>query len=256
MPQNIIRPFRAVFPKKGRLQKDFQAVMDAAGLETGRVNSRVDYGTTYDSLGDIEAFDTLVQRAGDALDNLDAGLADFAIVGLDTFEEASCRARNDGRELQARVSAAFNFSACALWIAAPDNAQIRNPSDLADLRIATSYPNILKAWLKNNDVENVTIIGREGGIEDYVRLGAADAICDIVDSGRTLEANGLTKTLKLFDSAAVIVERKGAWPEEFSALAQKIKIRLLAAEQRTRPDGTCRNRPGRRRRNIKTAVVP
>ena len=74
-----------------------------------------------------------------------------------------------------------------------------------------------------------------------MRLGLADVICDIVDSGKTLEANGLTQTLKLFDSAAVLVEGTGQRSEDNAAIADQLKTRLLLAPATT--TSTAQERP-------------
>lgn len=227
------RPFRLALPKKGRLKEDFTAILETAGLDLTRDNTRLDYGRTRDEQSEIESFETLLQRPGDALENLACGVAEMAVIGLDNFEEASCRAQEEGTPFDIRVVAAFNdISACGLYIAVPDAMQISKPQDLAGMRIATSYPTILKRWLKNEGVDNVTVISRDGGIEDYVRLGMADAVCDVVESGKTLIANGLKRTdIKLLDSSAVLVQRRGTMPDSYARQASQIAQRLKSAAQ-------------------------
>ncbi len=221
------KPFRVIFPKKGRLKEEFADVAATAGFTLSKESSRLDYGVTQDAQGKIDSFETLVQRAGDALDNINDGLADMAVVGLDRFEEASCKY---GDDFKVRIVGAFNFSACALWIAAPKDCPVTEPKNLEGKRIVTSYPAALKNWLKDNGVENVKIIAREGGVEDYIRLGLADIVCDVVESGSTLKANGLEKNIKLFDSTAILVQRRGAWTDEAAEQAKAIRQRLLSAE--------------------------
>lgn len=52
---------------------------------------------------------------------------------------------------------------------------------------------------------DVDIMARSGGIEDYVRLGAADAICDLVESGRSLRENSLVPYFDIYESRALLV---------------------------------------------------
>jgi ATP phosphoribosyltransferase len=77
------------------------------------------------------------------------------------------------------------------------------PSDLAGLRIATSYPGLLGAWLREQRVD-ASIITLAGSVEIAPKLGTADVICDLVQSGGTLVANQLRETDVLLQSEAVL----------------------------------------------------
>lgn len=215
------RPLRLILPKKGRLADDFAAVMEQAGLTFQKQGSRLDYGITADCEQRIAPTETLLQRAADALENLAGGLADMAIVGRDTYEEFTGANPESARNL--RIARTFNdCSSCAMWIAAPENTPVEGPGDLAGMRIATSYPNALKRWLDDQGIGGVTIIARDGGIEDYVRLGMADAVCDVVDTGGTLAANRLGKRIKLFESSAVLVTGESAQNEQAQKLCERL----------------------------------
>ncbi|MCB9990190.1 MAG: ATP phosphoribosyltransferase [Rhodospirillales bacterium] len=219
------QPFRVILPKKGRLRDDFAAILTRAGLNTDRQNSRLDFGTTADARGKMGSFETLLQRPADAIENLKAGIADMAVVGLDTYEEARCADPENMADLQ--IACTFNgVSACGLWIAAAEDFDMEDASQLAGLRIATSYPNTLRVWLEEQGIDDVEILARDGGIEDYIRLGLADAICDVVDTGTTLAANGLDKKLKIMDSTAVLVERTSPRSEAIARQVEQVKNRL------------------------------
>jgi ATP phosphoribosyltransferase len=75
---------------------------------------------------------------------------------------------------------------------------------LARLRIATSYPNLLRDWLVARGVE-AEIVTLAGSVEIAPRLGTADAICDLVQSGATLAANQLREVDRVLDSEAVLI---------------------------------------------------
>jgi ATP phosphoribosyltransferase len=71
--------------------------------------------------------------------------------------------------------------------------------------MATSYPNTVKQFLKENQIEaDLHIIN--GSVEIAPNIGLADAICDIVSSGSTLFKNNLTEVIKILDSQAVLVQ--------------------------------------------------
>ncbi|MBU0800776.1 MAG: ATP phosphoribosyltransferase, partial [Alphaproteobacteria bacterium] len=80
-----------------------------------------------------------------------------------------------------------------------------------------------------NGVENVSIVECEGGVEDMVRLGLADAVCDLVETGSTLDANGLQKVLKVMDSEAVLVTSPQARTAQDAATLQRVTQKLCAA---------------------------
>ncbi|MCX8573112.1 ATP phosphoribosyltransferase, partial [Aminobacter sp. MET-1] len=64
------------------------------------------------------------------------------------------------------------------------------PEDLGGLRIATSYPNLVRKDLAERGLE-ATVIRLDGAVEISIQLGVADAIADVVESGRSLRQNNL-----------------------------------------------------------------
>jgi ATP phosphoribosyltransferase len=80
-------------------------------------------------------------------------------------------------------------------------------ADLAGKRIATAYPNLVRKDLADRGIE-ATVIRLDGAVEISVQLGVADAIADVVGSGRTLSLHDLVAFGEpLCDSEAVLIER-------------------------------------------------
>ena len=80
-------------------------------------------------------------------------------------------------------------------------------ADLAGKRIATAYPNLVRKDLAERGIE-ATVIRLDGAVEISVQLGVADAIADVVGSGRTLSLHDLVAFGDpLCDSEAVLIER-------------------------------------------------
>ena len=75
-------------------------------------------------------------------------------------------------------------------IATLKEVEYSTPDDLAGKRVATSYPGLTNAWLQKNGVDANAIM-MKGSVEVAPRLKVADAVCDIVSTGATLDANGL-----------------------------------------------------------------
>jgi len=121
---------------------------------------------------------------------VNSGVADFGIVGENVLIEQECRLP---------VIKKLGFGKCSLIIAAPEMLK-----DLSEERIATSYPNTLKKYLRKNRI-NASIIKINGSVEICPGLGLSDAVCDITQTGQTLKENNLKVVEKILDSQAVLV---------------------------------------------------
>ena len=81
---------------------------------------------------------------------------------------------------------------------------------LHDLRLATSYPGLVESYLAEHGVAT-RLISLDGAVETAIRLGVADVIADVVETGTTLRQAGL----ELFgdpilQSEAILIRRTGA----------------------------------------------
>lgn len=222
---NDNRNFRLALPKKGRLKDDFDSVFAATGLTLEKQDIRHDFGMIYDSKGLISPFETVIQRPGDALANLSAGVVDLAVVGLDCCVEFNAAAAPDVAPLHIKTILP-TVSRCALCIAGPDHVHCETPGDLHGRRIATTFPALLQRWLDNHNVTDCTIIERGGGVEDTIRLGLADVICDLVQSGASLKANGLEIKFRVLESSAALIARPGVWSQAQSQIAEALINRV------------------------------
>lgn len=123
-------------------------------------------------------------------------LVDFGIVGLNVLQESG---------FEARVLKRLGFCKCSLKIAVPGKSGISKLSDLEGKRIATSYPNILNNFLSRNNV-TAQIIPVKGSVEIAPYLQAADAVCDLVETGSTLKQFNLVPIITVMESEAVLIE--------------------------------------------------
>ena len=91
------------------------------------------------------------------------------------------------------------------------------------MRLATSYPYLLNQYLKENDIK-AQVLELAGSVEIAPKLGMADAICDLVSTGRTLEENNLNLLVQvlprkrflrgtLYIVRSIYVERSGIFLE-------------------------------------------
>ena len=160
-------------------------------------------------------------RNGDIPKYLNDGVVDLAIIGENTLNE---------KGYQLNILEKLGFSKCRVSIAVPKDFKYKSVNDLNNIRIATSYPNTLKNFLKKEGVKSdLHIIN--GSVEISPSIGLADAICDIVSSGSTLFENNLVEVITLFESEAVLVQSKNVKKDlysEINNLVFRIRSVLLA----------------------------
>jgi ATP phosphoribosyltransferase len=117
----------------------------------------------------------------------------------------------------------------------------RSAADLAGKRIATAYPVLLQRFLDDAGLK-ASVVRLDGAVETACRLGVADAVCDVVETGTTLRAAGLRIIGDpVLTSEAVLVRREGA--EEIPAVAQLLgRLRgVMVARQYVLLDYDCPN---------------
>jgi ATP phosphoribosyltransferase len=154
-------------------------------------------------------------RNGDIPQYMLDGVVDLAIIGENLLTEK-------GKNLE--VIEQLGFSRCKVSIAVPKNTEFNNVKDLEGKRIATSYPNTVKAFLEANQIKaDLHIIN--GSVEIAPNIGLADAICDIVSSGSTLFKNNLKEVIEISRSQAVLVQAP-QFSEETKETIKKLRFRI------------------------------
>ncbi|MEZ4991115.1 MAG: ATP phosphoribosyltransferase [Saprospiraceae bacterium] len=156
--------------------------------------------------------DILYLRNSDIPQYVQDGVADVGIIGQNTVVE---------KQKAIKEVLPLGFSTCRLSIALPKGAPFNDPQDLNQKRIATSYPNSLRQYLKKHHI-TAEIHEISGSVEIAPNIGLADAICDLVSSGSTLFKNGLEEKDIILKSEAVVVSS-----EELSEEAQVILDKLV-----------------------------
>ena len=194
--------------KSGRLNEDSLTLLKECGIS---INNGKDQLMAQASNFRL---DVLYLRNSDIPQYVRDGVADIAIIGDNTEKE---------KKTGIRHVLDLGFSRCRLSIAVPKNVDFQDISYLQGKKIATSYPNSLKDFLTENDIE-AEIHEISGSVEIAPNIGLADAICDLVSSGSTLFKNGLKEVYKIFESQAILVEKQ----ELLAQLVFRIKAVLAA----------------------------
>jgi ATP phosphoribosyltransferase len=159
-------------------------------------------------------------RNGDIPQYLRDGVVDIAIIGENVLIEK-------GGDID--IAEKLGFSRCRVSLAVPKSLKYSSVNDFQGKRIATSYPNTVREYLKKKGVEaDLHIIN--GSVEIAPNIGLADAICDIVSSGSTLFKNNLKEVEVMLKSEAVLAVSKKITAER-RAILSKLQFRIKSVLQ-------------------------
>lgn len=183
--------------KSGRLSTSSYSLLQKSGLGPEEPNGRLKVPCTQFPL------DLFLIRDDDIPGSISSGTCTCGIVGSNVLQEYQLEHLSS----QIVVKRTLDFGACRLALAIPKDLEWNGPRQIKGLRIATSYPNILKNFLKQEGLE-AEVVSMSGSVEAAPELGIADAICDIVSSGETLRMNGLKEVLTITDVKAVFICRR------------------------------------------------
>ncbi|MBS4730437.1 ATP phosphoribosyltransferase [Mycobacterium sp. SM1] len=182
---------RVAVPNKGALSEPAIEILTEAGYR--RRTDPKDL-TVIDPVNNVEFF---FLRPKDIAIYVGSGELDFGITGRDLVRES---------DAPVRERLALGFGRSSFRYAAPAGRDWTT-ADLAGKRIATAYPNLVRKDLTAKGID-AYVIPLDGAVEISVQLGVADAIADVVGSGRTLSLHDLVAFGEpLCDSEAVLIER-------------------------------------------------
>ena len=187
---------RVALPSKGTLAAPASEMLTEAGYRQRHDPKDL---TVLDTVNEVEFF---FLRPRDISVYVGSGELDLGITGRDLVLDS---------EAPVTERLALGFGGSSFRYAAPMGRDWK-VGDLEGLRVATAYPRLVKADLARHGVR-VILIQLDGAVEISVQLGVADAIADVVGSGRTLRQHGLaTFGDTICTSEAVLVERSEAEP--------------------------------------------
>ena len=148
----------------------------------------------------------LIIRPADVPTYVEYGAADLGITGKDQLMEHGSDALYEPLDL--------GIGRCRLSVAAPIKAAARGTRRT---RVATKYLEITRRHFADKG-EQVELIKLYGSMELAPLVGLADLIVDLVDTGRTLKANGLAEIEKIADISARLVVNKAAMKMKHAAI--------------------------------------
>lgn len=208
---------RIAIQKSGRLSEDSCKLLVNSGVRAHMNTQRLIV------LAENMPIDILRVRDDDIPGLVMDGVVDLGIIGEGVLEETLMTRQAQGIESRYELLRRLDFGTCRLAIAMPRDEVWAGVECLEGKRIATSFPYLLKRYLDEKGVSYKNVL-LTGSVEIAPRAGLADAICDQVSTGATLEANGLREVEVVYRSKACLIKRPG----ELDPAKQVLIDRLLA----------------------------
>lgn len=210
---------RIAVQSKGRLYEDTINLLQEAGIKVPSSKRTLLVQASNFPL------EVLYLRDDDIPQTVASGVADLGIVGENEFVE-----RGEDAEIIKRLG----FSKCRISLAIPKAIDYKGVEWFEGKKIATSYPNILKNFMKEKGV-NMDVHVIQGSVEIAPGIGLADGIFDIVSSGSTLISNNLREVEVVMKSEALLIGNKDMSDEKKAILEQllfQIESVLIAEDKK------------------------
>ncbi len=194
---------------KGRLYEESKKLLSNSGISFRIIENKL---LTRASNVNV---DILQVRDDDIPSLVSNKVADLGIVGKNLLDEQLA----GDKSLSVKEIINLGFSKCKLCFAKPKDSTTES---LNNKIIASSYPNLVNKYLKQNKIK-ADVIKINGSVELTPYIGIADYICDLVSSGATLEANNLEATETLMESEAVLISSNDVDDTNFFDLVNRFK---------------------------------
>lgn len=184
---------KIALPNKGSLSEESRALISEAGYNCRRYSREL---KVTDVANQVEF---IFLRPRDIAVYVQNGIIDLGITGRDLAMDS---------ESEVDELLPLGFGRSTFCYAVPDESLL-TPEGFRGKRIATSYPGIVSQDLKRRNID-AKIVKLDGAIEISINLGVADAIADVVQTGRTMLEAGLRISGEaVMVSEAVLVTRQG-----------------------------------------------
>ncbi len=171
----------------------------------------------------------IVARDSDVPTYVEYGAADLGIVGKNVLMEA---------ESKVYELLDLGYSRCRFVLAAPAGADARRLLDgSSERRVATKYPRMTEAYFHSRGIQVETIY-LHGSIEVAPKVGLADMIVDITETGRTLRENNLVVIDNLWTSSMRLIANRASYrlkAEQIGSVVGRLREMVSAAQAAKAP---------------------
>lgn len=192
-------------PNKGSLSDAAMDMLSEAGYLQRRDRKEL---VLVDEVNGIEFF---YLRPRDVAVYVGSGILHLGITGRDLFQDA-------GVQTGAEEIMSLGFGRSTFRLAGPQG-HFSAAQDMAGRRVATTYDALLSNWFDRQGIDDVEVVHLDGAVESSVRLGVADAIADVVETGNTLKAAGMeTFGTPVMESEAILIAGNGKAHDDAEAI--------------------------------------
>lgn len=202
-------------PKKGRLHQACLDLLHGSDIQFHR-HSRLDI-----ALVKNHPLALVFLPAADIPTFVGEGRVDLGITGRDQVAEHECVVPPTATTGVEEVLD-LDFGKCKLQVQTPLKGNLTKPEDLIGKNVVTSFTNLTEQYFRKLEAEqsggdangdaklktNIKFVG--GSVEAACALGVADGIVDLVESGETMRAAGLTAISTVVESSAILIKSKNA----------------------------------------------
>ena len=210
---------RIAVPNKGALSEPAAELLQEAGYRRRGMAKEL---VVVDHENDVELFHL---RPRDIAVYVGSGTVDVGITGQDMLLDS----RTPAQEILS-----LGFARSTFRFAAPAGTR-STVEELHGSRIATSYENLVEDYLAERGI-SAEVVHLDGAVESSIRLGVADVIADVVETGTTLREAGLEPFGEaIMTSEAVLFSRPGMELDDeaqhaLEVLERRIRGVLVARE--------------------------
>ncbi|MBT0587478.1 ATP phosphoribosyltransferase [Alteromonas oceanisediminis] len=215
---------RIAVQKSGRLSDDSIALLKAIGIKL-QIRDRLLIAHSTN-----QPVDLLRVRDDDIPGLVMDGIVDLGFIGENELEEKMLERKASNRSHAFKTLRELDYGACRLSIAVPNEFEYLSVTSLNGKKVATTYPFLLERFFAEKGID-ATAVMLTGSVEVAPRAGVADAICDLVSTGATLEANGLKEKDTVFESKAVLIQSEKPLSDEKQALINRLLPRIDGVTQ-------------------------
>lgn len=179
---------------KGRILEETLPLFEQAGIvpaEDIKTSRKLLFDTN------LSHVKLMLMRGSDVPTYVEFGSADMGVAGKDLILEVGSEGYYEPLDLK--------IAQCRLMTAQPKGIKLSH----GRIRVATKFTNIAKRYFAERG-QQIELIKLNGALELAPSLGLADVIVDIVDTGKTLAANGLEARDTIASISSRVIVNKAA----------------------------------------------
>jgi ATP phosphoribosyltransferase len=196
---------------KGRMQEDALALFAKAGIVVAEseIHSRRLILTSTDG-----RYNFILVKPSDVPTYVEYGVADAGVCGRDVLLESRA---------EVHEPLDLKFGCCRIAVAGKREVVRQDYNLLATVRVATKYPRIASEYFQARGIP-IEIIPLQGSVELAPLLGLSDRIVDLVETGRTLQENGLEVIETITETTARLIVNRASFHLKRAAVSALIQV--------------------------------